>query len=196
LTCAIIFTPKNVNWPENVANWPLLFSNVARPEALIYKGLRALLARWPHFFTINYRKIFLYNNIGIGRPNGQGGDEHKITRSSFTDFQFPCTIGAKIMDGGVCVSEAEYGTFYKIDARDEWICGAYDEDGDQVYCDACGDELKWNPESRTWQCKGCGNTKSRIQFFDFIGANPPGKKCLSQCMENYPFCKDGCPIYR
>jgi hypothetical protein len=105
-------------------------------------------------------------------------------------------MSANTGDGGVCVSCDEYGTFYRVDARDALINGAYDEDGEQVYCDACGEELRWDPAMRCWRCGGCGNLKSRIQFFDFIGADPPGEKCLSQCQENYPFCRKRCPWYR
>ena len=114
----------------------------------------------------------------------------------FTDFLNSSTMGANTDFGGVCVSENEYDIFYRVDARDEWLNGAYDEDGEQVYCDACGDELKWDPADRCWRCEGCGNQKSRAQFFDFIGANPPGVKCLSQCRENYPFCRKSCPWYK
>lgn len=92
--------------------------------------------------------------------------------------------------------EHDYAEIYKIDAEAEWLLGAYDEMGDQVYCDACHDELRWDPRSRTWRCKQCGNEKSRVAFFNYIGADPPGAKCISQCQENYPLCKRTCGWYK
>lgn len=90
----------------------------------------------------------------------------------------------------------DYEDFYRVDASAELLQGAYDEDGDQVYCDCCGDELRWDPESRTWRCESCGNEKSRISYFGYIGADPPGAKCIAQCRENYPICKRSCPLYK
>ena len=90
----------------------------------------------------------------------------------------------------------EYEEFYRVNAGSEWLCGAYDEDGDQVYCEACGEEVSFDPAFREWRCSNCGMSKSRIQFFGYIGANPPGPKCISQCGENYPVCKKTCPWYR
>lgn len=90
--------------------------------------------------------------------------------------------------------EHEFEEFYRVDAGDDWINGAYDESGDQVICDACGDDLKFDPESRTWRCVFCGNEKGRVAYFGYIGATPPGGKCFT-CMENYPFCTGTCPWY-
>ena len=83
---------------------------------------------------------------------------------------------------------------YKVDAREEYENGAYTEDGDQVYC-VCGEEMTFVPESNWWQCRNCGNFKTRTQWFDHIDANPPGPKCLAQCRENYPVCKNWCIWY-
>ena len=75
---------------------------------------------------------------------------------------------------------------------DEWRNGAYDENGDAALCDICAAELKWNPKTREWICPGCGQTMSRADYFNHIGANPPGLECLTNCGENYPFCKKTC----
>lgn len=91
--------------------------------------------------------------------------------------------------------QGEWEEIYRADARSEWIFGAYDEDGEQVYCDACRGEIQWDPQTRIWRCTDCGLEKTRIGFFRYIGANPPGARCLVQCQENYPFCKRSCPWY-
>lgn len=89
-----------------------------------------------------------------------------------------------------------YEDLYRVDAMDEFLCGAYDEEGGQVHCDACGEELRWDSQNRSWRCVNCGYERTRIKYFDYIGANPPGPKCLAQCMENYPLCKRWCPWYK
>ena len=89
----------------------------------------------------------------------------------------------------------EYWEVYKAVAADDLENGAYDETGEQVYCDCCGEEFRWDSEMRKWRCVSCGNVKSRAEYFCYLGANPPGPVCLNQCMENYPRCKVGCPIY-
>jgi hypothetical protein len=73
--------------------------------------------------------------------------------------------------------------------------GAYTEDGDEALCDVCSEALRWNPEAAYYECKSCGRVLDRALYFQLIGANPPGIDCLSQCRENYPFCKKYCLEY-
>lgn len=89
----------------------------------------------------------------------------------------------------------EYSEIYKLDMREEWMNTAYDENGEAVFCDICGGELKWNGESGIWCCRDCGQEMTRSVYFDFIGAEPPGAECLTNCRENYPFCKKTCDRY-
>ena len=89
----------------------------------------------------------------------------------------------------------EYYRLYKVDADDEWRNSAYDENGDCVVCDICSEEMKWSGSGHEWFCPGCGQKKTRIQFFNHIGAEPPGSDCLTRCNENYPFCKKYCDRY-
>lgn len=89
----------------------------------------------------------------------------------------------------------EYAKIYKLDMRDEWMNTAYDESGDAVICNICGDEMKWNPVGRKWYCPDCGQEMSRPIYFNYIGAEPPGVECLTNCCENYPFCKKVCERY-
>ena len=86
----------------------------------------------------------------------------------------------------------EYGEIYRVDTRDEWINSAYDEDGNAVCCDRCGGEMRWDPKGRSWRCPECGREMERIEYFDYIGAEPPGSECLTNCAENYPFCRRSC----
>lgn len=88
-----------------------------------------------------------------------------------------------------------YEDIYKIDAFDEWVNGAYTENGDTAICDCCGGEMKWNPVMQHWYCKECGQEMDRPIYFNHIGANPPGILCLTNCNENYPFCKKRCEHY-
>lgn len=89
----------------------------------------------------------------------------------------------------------EYGKIYRVDMKDEWANSAYDENGESVLCDICSSEIKWNPKERLWYCPECGQQMSRAVYFDYIGADPPGADCLTNCCENYPFCKKYCALY-
>lgn len=87
------------------------------------------------------------------------------------------------------------GSFHRLDMMDEWLNGAYDEDGDAALCDICGSELKWNPIEENWYCPDCGQTMDRPAYLNHIGAEPPGDVCLTECWENYPLCKQCCTRY-
>lgn len=89
----------------------------------------------------------------------------------------------------------EYGKIYKLDMKDEWANTAYDEAGDAVLCDICGSEMKWSQAKNKWYCLDCGQEMSRAEYLDYIGAEPPGSECLTNCRENYPFCKKYCDRY-
>jgi len=84
------------------------------------------------------------------------------------------------------------GGIYRLNAYDEWANGAWDEQGESALCDLCGEEMKWNPVMVKWYCPGCEQEMDRAVYFNHIGANPPSSACLSDCEENYPFCKKYC----
>ena len=65
----------------------------------------------------------------------------------------------------------------------------FTEDGDEVFCDWCGIEIKW--KDGQYVCPNCGQEMTREIFFNYIGANPPGKECIT-CDELYPGCME-CP---
>lgn len=79
--------------------------------------------------------------------------------------------------------------------RNEWKYSAYDEDGNSVNCDICDGELKFNKRKCIWCCSDCGREMNRDLYFQYIGAEPSGEKCLKQCKTNYPFCKKKCKYY-
>ncbi len=79
-----------------------------------------------------------------------------------------------------------------MNMMDEWINGAYDEQGDQVYCSWCGGEMKWNPDKKIWFCRECETEMERSEYFNYIGAEPKDGYCESMCRENYPFCRQWC----
>ena len=89
----------------------------------------------------------------------------------------------------------EYNDLYKLDMKDEWMNSAYDEHGDAAVCDLCGTDMKWDQAQHEWYCPGCGQTMTRAYYFNHIGAEPPGSECLTNCCENYPFCKQHCTRY-
>lgn len=41
----------------------------------------------------------------------------------------------------------------------------YNENGDAVYCDSCGEEIRW--KDGVYFCMGCGKRMSRQVFFDY-----------------------------
>lgn len=90
------------------------------------------------------------------------------------------------------MNQNEYDEIYKIDMRSEWLNSAYDENGNAVLCDLCGEEMKWNPRKHIWFCPDCGQEMSRAVYFNHIGADFPGRECLTNCRENYPICKRSC----
>ena len=92
--------------------------------------------------------------------------------------------------------EEDYGEVWEIDATDAYYNGGYDEYGNQINCNYCGGEIVFDPGKRVWRCKECYSEKTRAQWFDYIDADPPGKKCLRQCRENYPLCKNWCRVYK
>lgn len=60
----------------------------------------------------------------------------------------------------------------------------YDEDGDFVNC-ICGGTIKW--KDGVYICPDCGEVLNRAEFFNHIGAEPPGPECLT-CANLYPGC--------
>lgn len=89
----------------------------------------------------------------------------------------------------------EYDEIYELDVRDEWMNAAYDEEGDIAVCDICGAEMRWDQGNDEWYCPECGQIMNRAIYFNHIGAEPPGADCLTNCCENYPFCKKICDRY-
>lgn len=87
----------------------------------------------------------------------------------------------------------EYMDIYRIDARDEYLNGAYDDEGNGVYCDHCSGEMFHR--GNEWVCRECGKAMSRMEYLGYIGAEPPGSKCFTNCNENYPLCKKWCKVY-
>lgn len=61
----------------------------------------------------------------------------------------------------------------------------YDEEGAGVYCDWCHSEIIW--KDGQYVCSGCGQVMERKDFFNYIGAEPPGPKCVT-CSDLYPGC--------
>lgn len=66
---------------------------------------------------------------------------------------------------------------------------AYDEDGNGVICDYCGQPIVC--KDGAYYCPECQEVWSREKFFDYIGADLPGTECYS-CDNDYPSCQE-CP---
>ncbi|MEG1523847.1 MAG: hypothetical protein RR475_02345 [Clostridia bacterium] len=70
---------------------------------------------------------------------------------------------------------------------DESYEEVYDEDGDlvEVECNNCREHVRW--KDGQYVCPNCGSIMSRADFFNCIGAEPPGPECLT-CDNLYPGC--------
>lgn len=90
------------------------------------------------------------------------------------------------------VGDDEYFGLYELDSLDEWINTGYDEEGNTAVCDICSGEMRWSRNNNSWICRDCGRELSRSEWFNHIGANPPSSVCITNCLENYPFCKKIC----
>lgn len=60
-----------------------------------------------------------------------------------------------------------------------------DEDGFPVICEYCGANIMW--KDGAYICPHCGNEMDREDFFNYIGATPPGPECV-HCNSLYPGC--------
>lgn len=69
---------------------------------------------------------------------------------------------------------------------DEYV---YDEEGRSVTCPVCGAEIVW--ENDNYICWNCKTVMRRDEFFDYIGVEPAGPKCIT-CDTIYPGC-NYCP---
>ena len=62
----------------------------------------------------------------------------------------------------------------RLDLIYSWSNGAYTEKGDEVLCDWCDVEMVWDQSRALWCCPECDSTMDRKEYFNCIGANPPG----------------------
>lgn len=76
---------------------------------------------------------------------------------------------------------------FGLEPTDVSYSDVYDENGNVVLCDLCGSEVKWREEDCVYVCQGCGQTFTKAEFFNFIGAEPPGRECYT-CDCLYPGC--------
>ena len=65
----------------------------------------------------------------------------------------------------------------------------FDEDGNEVNCPYCGEEIRW--VNGTYICPQCKTTMDRVRFFEFIGADNTIDRCAA-CPGNYPACREWC----
>lgn len=96
----------------------------------------------------------------------------KCGNSTHEDIYYMWVAGFPVdINGDICVDE----TYEDI----------YDEDGYSVHCDVCDSIMKW--KDGLYVCPGCGQSMDRPEFFNYIGAEPPGEECIS-CENIYPGC--------
>lgn len=85
-------------------------------------------------------------------------------------------------------SKDEYNNIYgetDVANTSEVYEDVYDEEGNFVYCDYCNSLLTY--KDGIYICRDCGQTFSRSEFMNFIGAEPPGPECAT-CSNQYPGC--------
>ena len=63
----------------------------------------------------------------------------------------------------------------------------YDESGSYVPCDGYNCNAKVKFHNGQYKCPKCGKIFDRADFFNYIGANPPGPECVT-CDNQYPGC--------
>ena len=63
----------------------------------------------------------------------------------------------------------------------------YDESGSYVPCDGYNCNAKVKFHNGQYECPKCGKIFDRADFFNYIGANPPGLECVT-CDNQYPGC--------
>lgn len=116
------------------------------------------------------------------------------------DLYFQCDLCRITIDKGLYLAwlqgEADleanddYSFFDHPDYDD-----VYDEEGDWVRCTnfGCDAVIKYRSDNQ-YVCPRCDEVIPRAEFFDHIGAEPLGEKCLT-CDEKYPSCKEFCVVY-
>lgn len=71
--------------------------------------------------------------------------------------------------------------------QDALYSEVFDEEGGEVICPYCGGEIVWRESDGAYICQECETEFSRVEFFKYIGADPPGPQCLT-CGNLYPGC--------
>ncbi len=126
-------------------------------------------------------------------PTIMKGDKEKMKKKGKEDYDFIFDHGD---DSGINYSNLGGITYKKGDEdyEEEFKTGTeyhsiydevYDEEGAVVICDLCGSEMIW--KNSQYICSGCGQVMERSVFFNYIGAEPPGSKCVI-CDNLYPGC--------
>ena len=88
----------------------------------------------------------------------------------------------------------EYGAIWgrcPLPGAEEELDGLGLAPTDDLYSDVYDEDGKWREEDGAYVCSGCGQVFTRADFFNFIGAEPPGKECYT-CDCLYPGCMT-CP---
>lgn len=94
----------------------------------------------------------------------------------------------KVLEGLVKLGDdgEEEGTVFSDEYMSQFS-EAYDEEGNSVCCPSCGDEMYFKDGTNTFVCLSCGYEMDRQEYFDYIGAEPPGEECKT-CDSLYPGC--------
>lgn len=113
----------------------------------------------------------LYGNKG-DEPDFDNGDDSGL------DYR---DLGEESEDEEEASYEELYDPFVGEDV--------FDEDGNEVNCPDCGEEIRW--VNGAYICPQCKTTMDRVRFLEFIGSDHALDKCAS-CKANYPACREWC----
>lgn len=84
---------------------------------------------------------------------------------------------------------------FRRNAFDDWLNGSFDDEGGSAVCGRCFTELRWKSDGSGCYCPECEQELDRSDYFNYIGAQPPGSDCVYGCTEPYPQCKQFCDRY-
>lgn len=123
--------------------------------------------------------------FGFGKKNkgpSVAPTRHDIVEGSEDKYdEYEDFYGSEPDDGYSPFVVDEYG--FDFPGYDE----VYDEFGGYVPCDGYRCNAKVMYHDGRYECPKCGKIFDRQDFFNYIGANPPGPKCVT-CDNLYPGC--------
>lgn len=121
--------------------------------------------------------------FGFGKKKKKNSQSNfGIVEGSENEYdEYDAIYGDDSVDDIPIYIEDDYG--FDFPGYDE----VYDEQGCSIPCDGYNCNAKVKFHNGQYECPKCGKIFDRADFFAYIGANPPGPKCVT-CDNLYPGC--------